>query len=139
MLGSHRNYANQYRSTGVSAAVLEADPHRLVALMLSGARDRIRLAGACLERGDIPRKAKAISDASGLILVSDFGGAAAAAVATAPSADSTISLAPRPLPLFMSVVTLAQTNGSRNPDPEQLEIYEERRCEPTGSMLSPTA
>ena len=66
MLG-HRNYANQYRSTGVSAAVLEADPHRLVALMLAGARDRIRLAGACLERGDIPRKAKAISDASGLI------------------------------------------------------------------------
>ena len=39
MLGAHRNYANQYRSTGVSAAVLEADPHRLVALMLSGARD----------------------------------------------------------------------------------------------------
>ncbi|WP_206861675.1 flagellar export chaperone FliS [Lysobacter changpingensis] len=67
MLGAHRNYANQYRSTGVSAAVLEADPHRLVALMLAGARDRIRLAGACLERGDIPRKAKAISDASGLI------------------------------------------------------------------------
>ena len=67
MLGAHRNYANQYRSTGVSAAVLEADPHRLVALMLSGARDRIRLASACLERGDIPRKAKAISDASGLI------------------------------------------------------------------------
>lgn len=67
MIGAHRNYANQYRSTGVSTAVLEADPHRLVALMLSGARDRIRLAGACLERGDIPRKAKAISDASGLI------------------------------------------------------------------------
>lgn len=66
MLGA-QNYANQYRSTGVSTAVLEADPHRLIALMLSGARDRIRLAGACLERGDIPRKAKAISDASGLI------------------------------------------------------------------------
>lgn len=66
MLGS-RSYAQQYRSTSVSAAVLDADPHRLVALMLSGARDRIRLAGACLERGDIPRKAKAISDASGLI------------------------------------------------------------------------
>lgn len=67
MLGGHRNYAHQYRSTGVSTAVLEADPHRLVALMLAGARDRVRLAGACLERGDIPRKAKAISDASGLI------------------------------------------------------------------------
>ena len=66
MLGS-RSYARQYRSTSVSAPVLDADPHRLVALMLSGARDRIRLAGACLERGDIPRKAKAISDASGLI------------------------------------------------------------------------
>lgn len=67
MHGAHRNYAQQYRSTGVSTAVLEADPHRLVALMLSGARDRIRLADACLARGDVPRKAKAITDASGII------------------------------------------------------------------------
>ncbi|MBW3549863.1 MAG: flagellar export chaperone FliS [Proteobacteria bacterium] len=64
---SARNFANQYRQTGVSSAVLDADPHRLIALMLSGARERARLAIACLERGDLPRKAQAISDASTII------------------------------------------------------------------------
>ena len=60
-------YANQYRQTGVSSAVLEADPHRLISLMLAGARERARLAEACLERGDLSRKAQAISDASAII------------------------------------------------------------------------
>lgn len=64
---SARNYANQYRQTGVSSAVLDADPHRLIALMLAGARERARLAIACLERGDLPRKAQAITDASAII------------------------------------------------------------------------
>jgi flagellar protein FliS len=64
----HSNrFANQYRQTGVSSAVLEADPHRLIALMLTGVRERTRLAEACLERGDLPRKAQAISDASAII------------------------------------------------------------------------
>ncbi|RPE80872.1 flagellar export chaperone FliS [Vulcaniibacterium tengchongense] len=67
MYGSPRNYAQHYRSTGLSSAVLEADPHRLIALMLAGARDRLRLAEACLARGDVPRKAKAISDASAIV------------------------------------------------------------------------
>jgi flagellar protein FliS len=35
--------------------------------MLAGARERARLAEACLERGDLPRKAQAISDASAII------------------------------------------------------------------------
>ncbi|MGY0558871.1 MULTISPECIES: flagellar export chaperone FliS [unclassified Lysobacter] len=64
---SARSYANQYRQTNVNSAVLEASPHQLVALMLAGARARARLAIACLERGDLPRKAKAISDASAII------------------------------------------------------------------------
>lgn len=62
-----RSYANQYRQTGVASAVLDADPHRLIALMLAGARERARLAIACLERGDMPRKAQAITDASMII------------------------------------------------------------------------
>jgi len=61
------HFANQYRQTGVSSAVLEADPHKLIALMLAGARERARLAVACLERGDLPRKAQAITDASAII------------------------------------------------------------------------
>lgn len=61
------SFANQYRQTGVSSAVLDADPHKLIALMLAGARERARLAVACLERGDLPRKAQAITDASAII------------------------------------------------------------------------
>lgn len=59
--------ANQYRQTGVASAALDASPHRLIALLLSGARERARLAAACLERGDLPRKSQAISDASAII------------------------------------------------------------------------
>ncbi|GAB3735844.1 flagellar export chaperone FliS [Luteimonas pelagia] len=59
--------AQQYRQTGLASAVLDADPHRLVTLMLSGARERARLAIACLERGDVPRKAQAITDASAIV------------------------------------------------------------------------
>ena len=64
---STRQHANPYRQTGVSSAVLDADPHKLIALMLAGARERARLAIACLERGDLPRKAQAITDASAII------------------------------------------------------------------------
>ncbi|TWI09025.1 flagellar protein FliS [Lysobacter ruishenii] len=64
---SPRGYANQYRQTAVSSAVLDASPHQLVSLMLAGARERAQLAIACLERGDLPRKAKAINEASTII------------------------------------------------------------------------
>ena len=64
---SAHNLANQYRQTSVSSAVLDADPHRLIGLMLSGARERARLAVACLERGDLLRKGQAIADASAII------------------------------------------------------------------------
>lgn len=68
---SARNLANQYRSTSVSSAVLEANPHQLITLMLSGARERARLAVACIERGDIARKAQAISEASTIVAALD--------------------------------------------------------------------
>ena len=61
------SYAKQYRHTGLDSAVLEASPHRLISLMLSGARERARLAEACLARGDIARKAQAICDACSII------------------------------------------------------------------------
>ena len=64
---SAHNLANQYRQTSVASAVLDADPHRLIGLMLSGARERARLAVACLERGDLLRKGQAIADASAII------------------------------------------------------------------------
>lgn len=60
-------YAAQYKQTGLASEVLEASPHKLVQLMLAGAIARLTLAEACLARGDLPRKARAISDATGII------------------------------------------------------------------------
>jgi flagellar protein FliS len=62
-----RGFANQYRQTAVASAVLDASPHRLVSLMLAGIRERLKLASACMEVGDLPRKGQAISEASLII------------------------------------------------------------------------
>lgn len=62
-----RTYADQYRQTSTSSAVLDASPHQLVLLMLSGARERVRLASACIGRGDLARKGRAINEASSII------------------------------------------------------------------------
>lgn len=62
-----RTSAQQYRQTAVSSAVLDASPHRLVSLMLAGIRERLKLASACIEIGDLPRKGQAISEASLII------------------------------------------------------------------------
>ena len=64
---SARAFADQYRQTSASSAILDASPHQLVTLMLGGARERVQLAIACLQRGDLARKAHAISAASGII------------------------------------------------------------------------
>lgn len=62
-----RHYAQQYRQSQLEGAVMDADPHKLVALLLSGACERIRLAEACLERGDPARKGKAIGEACAIV------------------------------------------------------------------------
>lgn len=64
---SARAFADQYRQTSASSAILDASPHQLVSLMLGGARERVQLAIACLQRGDVARKAHAITSASGII------------------------------------------------------------------------
>ena len=64
---SARAFADHYRQTRVSSAVLDADPHQLIGLMLAGARERTRLASACLQRGDKARKGVAIGEASAII------------------------------------------------------------------------
>lgn len=60
-------YARQYRETSLDSAVLGASPHRLVALMLGGARTRLQRALACLEAGDLARKGQALQEASTII------------------------------------------------------------------------
>ncbi len=62
-----RARADHYRQTQVETTVMEADPHRLVSMLLSGACDRIRLAEACLERNDQARKGKAIGEACAIV------------------------------------------------------------------------
>lgn len=67
-----RASAQHYRQTAVSSAVLDASPHRLVALMLAGVRERLNLAAACMEIGDLARKGQAISEAS--MIISELDG-----------------------------------------------------------------
>ncbi|RZZ89306.1 flagellar export chaperone FliS [Pseudoxanthomonas winnipegensis] len=82
-----RSLANKYKQTGASSATLDASPHQLIAIMLSTARERIRLAIASLERGDVTRKAHAITDTCAIIgglngsLNMDAGGEIAAGLA----------------------------------------------------------
>ena len=61
MYASSRQFAEQYRKVGASSSILEADPHKLIQLLLEGASSRVRLAIACLERGDHAGKGKAVS------------------------------------------------------------------------------
>lgn len=67
MYGSSRHYAEQYRQVGVSTRVVDADPHKLVALLLEGASERIRRAEAFMARGDQATKGKAIGEACAII------------------------------------------------------------------------
>lgn len=64
---SSRAYADQYRQNSLEGAVTSADPHKLVALLLAGACQRIRLAQACLGQGDLARKGKAIGEACAIV------------------------------------------------------------------------
>lgn len=67
MYGSSHQYAEQYRKVGVATSVSDASPHKLVALLLAGACERIRLAEACMERGDHARKGKAIGEVCAIV------------------------------------------------------------------------
>jgi len=67
MYGSNRNYAEQYRQVGVSTRVVDADPHKLVAMLLEGANERIRRAEAFLAQSNQAMKGKAIGEACAII------------------------------------------------------------------------
>ncbi|MDH5822756.1 flagellar export chaperone FliS [Luteimonas sp. RD2P54] len=64
---SPRSLAAEYRQNHIEGTVMDADPHKLVSLLLAGACDRIRLAEACLEQGDQARKGKAIGEACAIV------------------------------------------------------------------------
>ena len=61
MYASNRQFTEQYRKVGATSSILEADPRKLVQLLLEGASSRLRLAMAHMERGDQAAKGKAIA------------------------------------------------------------------------------
>ena len=66
MYGS-RNYAEQYRKVGVSTRVVDADPHKLVAMLFEGANERMRRAEAFLAQGNQAMKGKVIGEVCAII------------------------------------------------------------------------
>lgn len=67
MHGTSRQFAEQYRKVGVSSSATEADPHKLVAMLLGGACERVRRAEAALNQGDQARKGRAIGEACAIV------------------------------------------------------------------------
>lgn len=59
--------AQQYGTVGTEAAVAEADPHRLIQLLLEGVLARIAAAKEHMRRGDVARKGECISQAISII------------------------------------------------------------------------
>lgn len=56
-----------YQSVSVHGAVAGADPHRLVLMLMDGVLERLAVARACIERGDIAKKAQLLHSCTTLI------------------------------------------------------------------------
>ena len=59
--------AQQYRTVGTEAAVAEADPHRLIQLLLDGALVRVASARDHMQRGEVARKGECLSQAMSIL------------------------------------------------------------------------
>ncbi len=57
----------QYRQLGLEAEVNNANPHRLIQLLYTGALERLAVAQGAMERKDISLKGEQISKAIGII------------------------------------------------------------------------
>ncbi|WP_395793511.1 flagellar export chaperone FliS [Aquimonas sp.] len=64
---SARAFLKEYRNTGLEGSVIDASPHRLIGLLLQGARERIQLAAAALSEGRTGPKGEAIGRACAII------------------------------------------------------------------------
>src|SRR5579871_5503099 len=56
-----------YQSVSVHGAVAGANPHQLVLMLMDGILERLAMARACIERGDIARKAHLLHSCMTLI------------------------------------------------------------------------
>lgn len=64
---SARAFLKEYRQTGLEGSVIDASPHKLIGLLLSGARERVAIAQAAMAEGRIAQKGEAISRACAII------------------------------------------------------------------------
>ena len=67
MAGPYQQSIAAYRDQRASGAVENADPHKLVALLLSGARERLGMAQSFMASGDMARKGRAIGETCSII------------------------------------------------------------------------
>jgi flagellar secretion chaperone FliS len=64
---AHKSNLAAYHSVSVHGGVANADPHRLVQMLMDAAAERMNTARGCLERGEIGRKAKLLHSCVTLI------------------------------------------------------------------------
>ncbi len=62
-----RSAMSQYKKIGVHSNVTDADPHRLIQMLLNGALERLATAKGHMERHNIEAKGKSISSAIAII------------------------------------------------------------------------
>lgn len=66
LTGAHAAVA-AYQRVGTQGGVAAADPHRLIAMLLDGALERVARARGHLERGDVAEKCIQISSAMAIV------------------------------------------------------------------------
>ena len=62
-----RRAIGAYAQVGIETSVVDANPHRLIAMLFDGARAAVKLAAASIERGDLPTKLRAFDKAISII------------------------------------------------------------------------
>lgn len=62
-----RRAIGAYAQVGIETSVVDANPHRLIAMLFEGARAAINLAGAAIQRGDVLAKVRAFDKAISII------------------------------------------------------------------------
>jgi len=58
---------NEYKKAGVHAEVMEADPHRLIQMLMEGAMERIAIAKGAMQQKNVALKGERISSAISII------------------------------------------------------------------------
>jgi flagellar protein FliS len=58
---------NEYKKAGVHAEVMEADPHRLIQMLMEGALERISIAKGAMKQNNVALKGERIGSAISII------------------------------------------------------------------------